>query len=83
MNRCLLTGGLAACMLMTAVAQVAKKSAPQAQEPASDDVMRISVRLVQVDGTVTDKDGRQVTDLNKDDFELFVDGQRQKITSFS
>src|SRR6266496_2327402 len=53
------------------------------QEQQDSDVVRISVRLVQIDGTVTDKQGNQVTDLQKDDFGLFVDGREQKITSFS
>jgi VWFA-related protein len=74
------------CLTLTLVVFVlVQASAPssmpeQFQEP---DVVRISVRLVQVDGTVTDKNGHQVSDLNKDDFDLFVDGQRQKITNFA
>jgi len=51
-------------------------------EPKETDVVRISVRLVQVDGTVIDKKGRQVTDLTRDDFQLFVDGVLKPITTF-
>jgi hypothetical protein len=37
---------------------------------------------VQVDAVVTDARGRAVTDLTVDDFELYQDGQPQKITGF-
>ena len=48
-----------------------------------DDVVRISVTLVQVDAVVTDKHGKRVPDLNRDDFEIYEDGKRQLITNFS
>ncbi|HSD46772.1 MAG TPA: hypothetical protein VLB87_09110, partial [Pyrinomonadaceae bacterium] len=50
-----------------------------AQEP--QDLVRISTNLVQVDVVVT-KDGKQVTNLKPEDFEIFEDGRRQPITSF-
>jgi VWFA-related protein len=78
-NKYYLKSTLVVCLLVQASAQQSN-TPEQSQDP---DVVRISVRLVQVDGTVTDKNGHQVTDLNKDDFDLFVDGQRQKITNFA
>ena len=45
--------------------------------------LRVTVNLVQVDAVVTDKLGRQVTHLTKDDFELFEDGKPRQITHFS
>jgi VWFA-related protein len=60
-------------------------SSPAPQKPSSDedqDVVRITTNLVQVDVVVT-KDGKQVTDLKPEDFEIFEDGKPQKITSFS
>jgi VWFA-related protein len=51
-----------------------------AQEP--QDVVRISTNLVQVDVVVT-KDGKHVTDLRAEDFEIFEDGKRQPITNFN
>lgn len=50
------------------------------QEPPP---LRVSVTLVQVDAVVTDRDGRQVTDLSKDDFELFEDGKPRAISYFA
>jgi VWFA-related protein len=45
--------------------------------------LRVSVTLVQVDAVVTGRDGRQVTDLTKDDFEILEDGHARAITHFS
>jgi len=62
-----------------------KPAATQTQNPPeidSQDVVKISTNLVQVDAVVT-KDGKQVTDLTADDFELFEDGKAQTITNFS
>ncbi|MCA1594387.1 MAG: VWA domain-containing protein [Acidobacteria bacterium] len=55
---------------------------PAASE-ADDDVVRITSNLVQLDAVVTDKQGRQVTDLRPEDFEVLVDGKPQPITNFS
>jgi VWFA-related protein len=73
----------AAGILVSALAQEPKPAVGSQSGSQEPDVVRISVNLVQVDGTVTDKDGRQVTDLNKEDFELFIDGRRQDISNFS
>lgn len=51
----------------------------QAQEP--QDVVRISTNLVQVDAVVT-KDGKPVTNLKAEDFEILEDGRSQAITNF-
>ena len=48
-----------------------------------DDVVRITTNLVQVDVTVTDKKGRQVTDLKPEDIEIYEDGKLQPITNFA
>lgn len=51
-----------------------------AQDPP--DVVRVTTALVQVDVVVT-KDGKQVTDLKAEDFEILEDGRRQQITNFT
>src|SRR5512145_2816929 len=40
-------------------------------------------RTVAIYATVTDKDGRLVTDLTRDDFEVFEDNKLQPLTLFS
>jgi VWFA-related protein len=54
---------------------------PPARE--SDDVVRITTNLVQVDAVVTDKNGKIVTDLKPEEVEILEDGHSQKITNFS
>jgi VWFA-related protein len=55
----------------------------QGKGKTDDDVVKISVTLVQIDAVVTDQQGKQVTDLKPEDFELFEDNRRQQITNFS
>ena len=63
---------------MCAAALVASANAQD-----EEDVVKITSRLVQVDAVVTDKNGRQVTDLASTDFQIFQDGKLQKITGFT
>lgn len=62
------------------------KPSPQPLPPVppvdEQDVVRITTNLVQVDVVVT-KDGKPVTDLRAEDFEVFEDGKPQTITNFS
>lgn len=50
--------------------------------PPRDEVLRISTDLAQTDVMVLDKQGRTVTGLPRDQFELLVDGQPQPILFF-
>ena len=52
------------------------------QTKSDEDIVRITTNLVQVDAVVT-KNGKIVTDLKAEDFEIFEDGRRQEITSFA
>ena len=53
----------------------------QTSAKSKDDVVRISVTLVQIDAVVLDRQGKQVTDLKAEDFELTEDGRAQQITN--
>jgi len=84
----LLALSLSFCLFFPALAQIqtqtqTKPAAPP-QKPADDqeEVVKITTNLVQVDAVVT-KDGRMVTDLTADDFEIYEDGKKQTITSFA
>ena len=44
---------------------------------------RVQVEAIEIDASVTDVRGNVVTDLTKDDFEIFEDGKPQTITSFA
>jgi len=57
-------------------------AAPTVRDTSDQDVVRVTTNLVQVDVVVT-KEGKQVTDLKPEDFELFEDGRRQTITNFT
>src|ERR1700687_2757022 len=55
----------------------------QQQTKPEDDVLRITTNLVQVDVVVTDKEGKQVTNLRPEEFEVIENGRKQPITNFS
>ena len=82
-GRVLLSALLLFSVLLSVSGQQTAPLSPQTKPRDEDaDVVRITTNLVQVDVVVT-KDGRQVTDLQPEDFELFEDGRPQKITSFA
>src|ERR1041385_5390384 len=69
--------------LSSVSAQVKKPSQPQPQKPEeTEDVGRISTELVQTDVMVFDKDGKFVSGLKPEQFELLIDGQMQPIAFF-
>lgn len=50
---------------------------------AEEDVVKITSELVQLDVIVTNKEGKQITDLTEKDFEIRQDGKPQTITNLS
>jgi len=52
------------------------------QKPGEEQPIRISTELVQLDVVVTDKNGRVVRGLTKNDFELYESGKKQLISFF-
>jgi VWFA-related protein len=50
--------------------------------PSEDQPIRISTQLIQLDAVVTDKNGRVVRGLTKNDFELYEGGKKQLVSFF-
>ncbi len=74
-------------ILCAAVAQAQSKAKPAAASKASEGETTfigesVSVNVVNVDVYVTDKKGKRVTGLTRDDFQIFEDGRPMAITNF-
>ena len=66
------------------LAAMALAGASQDQRrPGADDAVRLSASLVQVPAVVTDRGGKLVSDLSRDDFTISEDGKRQDISFFA
>ena len=74
-----------AALALGAVLTVNARQAPA--PPAGGDqpsvTFRVEVNYVEVDAAVFDRQGRFVTGLEKDDFEVLEDGVRQEVSAFS
>jgi len=69
---------------LIAVSSVSSFSQQPSPTPLPEDqVVKINTNLIQIDVTVTDKDGKIVKGLKPEDFELYENGEIQKITNFS
>src|SRR5438093_55185 len=75
--------GPAFALCIVAFAFGGQQPPPTQTGPAQETVVRIVVNLVQVDAVVTDARDRPVTGLQAEDFEIYQDGRKQKITNFS
>ncbi|HEX8637979.1 MAG TPA: VWA domain-containing protein [Pyrinomonadaceae bacterium] len=51
--------------------------------PPDEDIVKISTTLIQIDATVTDKNGKVITDLKPEEVEIYENGKRQEISNFS
>ena len=73
---------VAAFILSIAAGGLAQTPSPT-KSPADSDVVKISTNLIQIDVSVTDKNGKAVSDLKPEEIEIYENGQKQKITNFS
>lgn len=74
----------AATLVIAAFTSVtAQQPVPSPAQSPQDEVIRVTTNLVQADVIVTDKSGRQVTDLRPEDFEVLEDGKKQTLSHFS
>ena len=79
---------LSALIVVVSISSAAFSQMPAASptptpKPGDDDVVKISTNLVQIDVTVTDKNGKVVRDLMPEDLEVYQNGKRQEISNFS
>ncbi len=75
-----ITYSIVAIMFLAAI--VAAQQAEQ--KPQSDESpVKISTNLIQLDVTVTDRNGKVVTGMEMPDFEVFENGEKQKVTNLS
>ena len=82
--RAVLAVALSFAALAPAIAQDVPETPAAREADTSEDVFveAVDVTVVNVQTFVTDKDGRPVTGLSRDDFDLFEDGRPVDITNF-
>lgn len=72
----------AVATLLPAVPELHAQEPSEPTEPAEVFVDAVEVNVVNVEVYVTDRDGRRVTGLSKEDFELFEDNRPVEVTNF-
>ena len=63
-----------------------QQPAPQTPAPTPDQppvTFRVEVNYVEVDAIVTDAQGNPISNLTKNDFEVYEDGKKQDVAAFS
>ncbi len=70
-------------LLLCVVPSRAQNPPNQTRPPADEDRVVVTTNLVQVDAVVTDKNGKQITNLRPADFELVEGGRSRDIVGFS
>jgi Ca-activated chloride channel family protein len=70
-------------LLLVAGVLVSATLVPRGQTVKSDQVVRSGVDVVTVTATVVDAEGKLVTGLTREAFEIYEDGEPQKITQFT
>ena len=59
-----------------------EKPQEQKKQEIPKPAYQVEVVVTNVSVVVTDKDGRRITDLKPENFEIFEDGRRQTLTNF-
>jgi len=73
---------IAALAIAAAPARPRASQAP-VRQPPTDRPFRSSIEITSVTATVTDKNGKLVTGLGRDQFQVFEDGEAQTVTQFT
>ncbi|HCX30690.1 MAG TPA: hypothetical protein DHU55_13130, partial [Blastocatellia bacterium] len=83
MKQSLLVSVLVCTLLPPVLGQqpgIAPQQKTQPPLPGTEEVVRITTNLVQIDAVVTDRRGQQIIDLGPEEFEVYEDGRRQQLT---
>lgn len=66
-------------------AGIAFAQVPTTTPPVNDEkeVLKVSTNLIQIDVTVKDKKGNQVTDIKPEEIEIYENGERKPLSNFS
>ncbi|HXH70251.1 MAG TPA: VWA domain-containing protein [Pyrinomonadaceae bacterium] len=70
-------------VFLCALTNLSQTPTPTPKPADDDDVVKISTTLIQIDVTVTSRDGSVVRDLKPEDFEIYENGKKQETTNFS
>lgn len=70
-------------LVFTAWSQTSPPIPPPSPTPEDNDVVKISTNLVQIDVTVTNRDGKVIRDLKPDEIEIYQNGKKQDVSNFS
>jgi VWFA-related protein len=74
---------LASTALILLIASSGARSQQSSRDREQDEDLKLSSTLVQVPTVVTDRAGRFITDLAKNEFVVFEDGKRQEVSIFT
>ncbi len=73
-----------AFLFLFAASSFSQVAVPSPTPPADEtDVVKITTALIQIDVTVTDKRGKVITDLRRDEIEIYENGKKQDISNFN
>ncbi|MGB7210002.1 MAG: VWA domain-containing protein [Pyrinomonadaceae bacterium] len=73
-----------AFVFLFAASSFSQVAVPSPTPPADEtDVVKITTALIQIDVTVTDKRGKVITDLRRDEIEIYENGKKQDISNFN
>jgi len=61
----------------------AQRTSPTPPPADDDEIVKISTDLIQIDVTVTDRDGNIVKDIKPGEIEIYENGEKQEISNFS
>ena len=67
-------------LLMTVALTAAQIATPT---PQDDDVVKITTNLIQLDVSITDAKGKPISDIRRDEIEIYENGEKQPVSGFT